>query len=70
MSTESDVHTPIDVEVMRMLDTGYWFSASQILRNMRDGGIEIDATAVDQRLRHLAAAGVIETDGVFIRRCD
>jgi len=59
-----------DEQILQMLSTGYWFSASQILRNMRDGGMQVDAAVVDERLRHLAAAGVIETDGVFVRRSD
>jgi hypothetical protein len=32
--------------------------------------MQVDAGVVDERLRHLAAAGVIETDGVFVRRSD
>ena len=59
-----------DEQILQMLSTGYWFSQSQILRNMRDGGMHVDAGVVDERLRHLAAAGVIETDGVFVRRSD
>jgi Fe2+ or Zn2+ uptake regulation protein len=59
-----------DEQILEMLSTGYWFSASQILRNMRDGGMDVDASVVDKRLRHLAAAGLIETDGVFVRRSD
>jgi len=59
-----------DEQILEMLSTGYWFSQSQILRNMRDRGMQVDAGVVDERLRHLAAAGVIETDGVFVRRSD